>query len=337
MMRVPAGLVLALSVLTLWSHAEPPAAVPAGREGQAGFTTKLDFAYLARGGERRERKVYLWYPAGVPAAAYKYSGIQEGMVALDGPLAAGRHPLVLFSHGFWGAADQSIFLMEALARNGYIVASLHHDDAIPNHRERPVDLPNFVNAKAWDDDKFFDRREDMCALLDYLLAADGEAGSVLFEHIRRDAIGAAGHSLGGYTALGLAGARPAWKDGRISAALLLSPYVQPFLFNGDLKAVKIPVMFQGGTLDVGITPFLKSIYKRIAAPKYFLVMKNVSHYGWTNFATVGRTTTEVLMKGNTKLIADYGVAFFDRHLLGRECEGALSDGAGVFSRWLAAP
>jgi predicted dienelactone hydrolase len=225
--------------------------------------------------------------------------------------------------------------MEALAHAGYIVASLHHDDAMPNQHKQRVDLPNFVDAKRWDETKFFDRKEDMSALLDFLLAADGQPGSLLFERIKRGAVGAAGHSLGGYTALGLAGAWASWKDERVAAALLLSPYIHPFYFHGDLKAVKVPVMFQGGTRDIGITPFLKSIYKRLEVPKYYLVMKKVGHYGWTNFATLGRTTTEVLNEGNTKLMADYSVAFFDQHLGGKDRKADLAKSAETLHRWWA--
>ncbi len=144
-----------------------------------------------------------------------------------------------------------------------------------------------------------------------------------------------GHSLGGYTALGMAGARASWRDDRIGAALLLSPYIHPYFFHGDLKAVRIPVMFQGGTLDLGITPFLNSIYKRITVPKYLLVLKRVGHYGWTNFATINRSTTEALKEGSIKFMTDYGVAFFDRHLRGMDRQEALSDAAGELHRWSA--
>ncbi len=48
------------------------------------------------------------------------------------------------------------------------------------------------------------------------------------------AIGAAGHSLGGYTVVGLGGGWPRWKDGRIRAVLALSPYVQPFMAQHSL-------------------------------------------------------------------------------------------------------
>src|SRR2546421_147846 len=64
----------------------------------------------------------------------------------------------------------------------------------------------------------------------------------------------AGHSLGGYTVLGLAGGWPSWKLPEVKAVLALSPYCSPLAQKGRLSAIKVPVMYQGGTRDLGITP-----------------------------------------------------------------------------------
>ncbi len=328
---VPTALVLIVAHLsTIAAPAKP------GQENprQAGFTTKLALAYQSKEGEKRERVIYLWYPTEERARAFIYV-TQRGSVAPDAAVSEGRHPLVLFSHGFWGGADQSVFLMEALARAGYIVASLHHDDATPNQRKRRVHMPNFVDAKSWGDEKFFDRKEDMTALLDQLLRLDGKPGSLLHKRVKRDAVGAAGHSLGGYTILGLAGARKSWKDERIAAALLLSPYILPYFYHGELGAVKIPVMFQGGTLDVGITPFLKGIYDKLTVPKYYLVLRGANHFDWTDLNSAGRTTMEVLRSGNPKLIAEYSLAFFDQHLRGEDRKEALQKRKKELFGWWA--
>jgi predicted dienelactone hydrolase len=64
-------------------------------------------------------------------------------------------------------------------------------------------------------------------------------------------LGVAGHSLGGYTDLGLAGGWASWKEARVKAVLALSPYCSPFLSKGQLASMNIPVMYQGGTRDFG--------------------------------------------------------------------------------------
>ncbi len=281
------------------------------RAGDAGFR-KFVLSYKA-GDEERSRNVFLWYPSAKAATRYDYRG-QVGFAAPDSEVAAGAHPVILFSHGFLGVADQSIFLMEELARRGYIVAALNHADSLASRRTRRMEAPKFADAKSWTDQKFLDRRQDVAALLDHLLELNGRKESFLFERIDNQAIGACGHSLGGYTVLGMVGAWDSWRDERIKAALVLSPYSTPFLTQGDVAKITVPVMIQGGTLDFGITPFLPAIYGKLPAPKYYLVLKNETHFGWTNLISLGKTTVEAVQEGNAQLMTDYSVAFFERHL-----------------------
>jgi predicted dienelactone hydrolase len=137
--------------------------------------------------------------------------------------------------------------------------------------------------------------------------------------------------------LGMAGVRESWKDPRVKAALLLSPYILPYFHHGDLGRVKVPVMVQGGTLDLGVTPFLKRFYDGLTSQKYYLVLKGLDHYGWTDFNSIGRTTTEALRKGNPKLIAEYSLAFFDQHLRGIDRKKALAHREEEIHSWRATP
>ena len=303
---------------------------------RAGFSRALELSYQSKGGEKRERRVFLWYPTESEEIKFKYAW-QSGMVSPDAPVKVGAHPMIVFSHGFWGGADQSVFLMEALARAGYVVAAVHHADATPNQVKKRIGMPNFINAKGWKDDKFFDRKEDMSALLDFMLEQNGDVNSILHGRLLPGVIGGAGHSLGGYTMLGMAGVRESWKDPRVKAALLLSPYILPYFHHGDLGRVKVPVMVQGGTLDLGVTPFLKRFYDGLTSQKYYLVLKGLDHYGWTDFNSIGRTTTEALRKGNPKLIAEYSLAFFDQHLRGIDRKKALAHREEEIHSWRATP
>jgi len=47
----------------------------------------------------------------------------------SGTAPANGHPLILFSHGFGGCNTQSVFLMQALAKAGYLVLAPNHRDA----------------------------------------------------------------------------------------------------------------------------------------------------------------------------------------------------------------
>lgn len=283
---------------------------------QAGYRrTTLTFKTPA--GEERKRQLDLWYPTDDKEAAITYRR-QSGSAAKNAAVAAGEHPLILFSHGYLGVSDQSIFLTEACARAGYIVASMNHADGIANVFEKKQDPPKFGEFAKWTDAKYRDRQEDVVALLDELLKWSKDADSPWSGRIDDQHVGGMGHSLGGYTMLGLAGGWESWRELRIKAAVLLSPFAQPYDVNGQLDKVTIPVMLQGGTLDWGITPFLPPVYKKLTCPKSYVVLKNENHFGWTNLTGIGKSTTEVVAEGNPKLIVRYTVAFFDQHLLGKD-------------------
>ncbi|HKF25924.1 MAG TPA: hypothetical protein VKB24_08105, partial [Candidatus Acidoferrum sp.] len=118
------------------------------------------------------------------------------------------------------------------------------------------------------------------------------------------------HSLGGYTALGLAGGWSSWKDPRFKAVLALSPYCSPFLAGRRLAEIGIPVMYQGGTRDSGITPTLKKTagaYEQTKKPKFYVELDGAGHLAWTD-----------LNRAYASSIDAYSVAFFDASLKGRK-------------------
>ncbi len=237
------------------------------------------------------RRVAMWKPAGTAPP--------------DG------YPVILFSHGFTGCGTQSVFLTEGLAQAGYFVLAPNHPDAGcgPGHEGKLFEKLStmqseqpFHNPDAWSEATYRNRGADMEAILDTILKEKSFQGVP----IDSSRIGLAGHSLGGYTVLALAGAWPSWKDRRVKAVLALSPYCAPFIMKGDLGHLDVPVMYQGGTLDIGITPSVRrpgGAYDLTSAPKYFLDLAGAGHFAWTN-----------LDKSYQSLINDYAVAFFDRYL-----------------------
>jgi predicted dienelactone hydrolase len=110
------------------------------------------------------------------------------------PLAssAKARPLVVLSHGTGGSAIMLAWLGETLASAGYIVAGIDHHG---NTAAEPT--PSAAGFTLW-----WERATDVSRVIDRLLA-----DSVFGPHIDRNAIGVAGFSLGGYTAVLLAGGR----------------------------------------------------------------------------------------------------------------------------------
>jgi dienelactone hydrolase len=296
--------------------------VTVDREHAVGYR-RTTLRFTPPGGEERTRQLDLWYPTSDKERRHDYKG-QIGSAAEDGAVAKGPFPLLLFSHGFLGGSDQSIFHTEACARAGYIVASMNHADA--GTAKGPKPDPKFLDAGNWTDAKYRDRKEDLVALLDQMLAWNGTKGSPWEGRIDVKRVGAMGHSLGGYTVLGLVGGWPKWKDDRIRAAVLFSPFAQPFPARGDLPKVKVPVQMQGGTLDFGITPFLPPAYDKLGGPRAFLVLKNEMHFGWTNLISLGKTTKEAVTRGNAELMVRYTIAWFDQFLVGADRKAILKKG-----------
>ncbi|MEE3179965.1 MAG: hypothetical protein VX317_09790, partial [Verrucomicrobiota bacterium] len=50
------------------------------KEPRAGFSRALQFNYETKGGVKRERRVFLWYPTTRKEVRFRYGG-QQGMIA----------------------------------------------------------------------------------------------------------------------------------------------------------------------------------------------------------------------------------------------------------------
>jgi len=225
-----------------------------------------------------------------------------------------RHdvPLILFSHGFGGCAEQSRTLTQALANAGYAVLAPNHRDeacsrfqgglkgALAAGNLRP-EQP-FTDPGGWTPETEKSRRDDIRALLAFVLSH-----APYQDAIDPDRIALMGHSLGGHPALGLAGGWDRWRDPRFKCVLALSPYIGPFVVQDRMGAIAVPVMYQTGTRDIGIGPVLlkRGGYDKTKSRKYLLELKGAGHFAWTELNPTFQKT-----------IADYAIAFFDRELRG---------------------
>lgn len=219
------------------------------------------------------------------------------------PDSATALPLVIFSHGFHSCNTQSSTLMQAISAAGYIVFAPNHRDARCEHGGIGLEKPQekFRDAGSWNDHTYQDRSSDLLKLITALKESDSWSAKIDFTKVAL-----VGHSLGGYTVLGVAGGWPAWKIPGITAVLALSPYCQPFVLAHGLTSLNIPIMYQGGTQDIGITPSIKKAggaYDATAKPAYFVEFAKAGHLAWTD-----------LKQEHQKEIAYYSIAFLDRYL-----------------------
>lgn len=134
----------------------------------------------------------LWYPTRAPSRD-TVLGLRPVQVARGAPLLpGGRLPLILISHGTGGNEFGHLDAALALARAGYIVATIRHpgDNAVDD-------------SGLGTDRQVYGRSHQVARLLDALLA-DAAWGARL-DSMR---VGLLGFSAGGYTGMTLLGARP---------------------------------------------------------------------------------------------------------------------------------
>lgn len=144
--------------------------------------------------KKRPLATTVWYPAAATAKErpWNVAVFKAGWSAKDAAISSKqeKYPLVVLSHGTGGAAMQLSWLAETLASNGYIVAAVNHHGNTAAEDE--LLAQGFI---LW-----WERALDVSALIDKLLA-DQQFG----KRINSTEITMAGFSLGGYTAIALAG------------------------------------------------------------------------------------------------------------------------------------
>ena len=209
--------------------------------------------------------------AAVPDKIETIAGLQ---VALWLPPAApSASPLVLFSHGFGGCKTQSSYLMRALSNRGILVAAPDHKD----NRCEKLDLPkNIADLPPLTDSVLSDRRNDLFALKKGLLDHPTLASS-----IDPTRIALVGHSLGGYTVLALAGARPDSKMNGITGVIALGPYTELFRVSGTPESIFAPVLFEVGDED-HIAGDSKEFYSKVPSPACQVTLTGADHFAWVD-------------------------------------------------------
>jgi predicted dienelactone hydrolase len=174
------------------------------------------------------------YPTAVPSGPTAL-GPYTLDVSPDAPLAQGRFPLVVISHGGGGWHVLYRSISTHLAKHGYIVGLVEHpgnnrnDNSLADSHENLVNRPRHVRLA-----------------IDAVCADDAFGGAVL-----PDRIAAIGHSLGGYTALAVAGGVPWSKSGqlvdvtpdpRVRALVLLAPATAFYRAPEALRRVTVPIL-----------------------------------------------------------------------------------------------
>lgn len=108
----------------------------------------------------------------------------------DVPIADGKYPLILMSHGHGGDRRDRSWLVEYLVKNGFVVASVEHYGNSWRSYNPVLTL------------KFWERAKDISFAISTIVK-----DPMLKKHIHSSQIGFVGYSLGGMTGLALGGAK----------------------------------------------------------------------------------------------------------------------------------
>lgn len=269
---------------------------------------------------RTELRITIWYPAtpDAPTTTIDVPPDQPlfrlGQVAMDAPFAdAARHPVVLLSHGFGGAARVMAWFGTALAERGYVVIAVDHPG------NNGVDPMTREGAVLW-----WERAADLRLALTTVLA-----DSALAPHVDAGRIGVAGFSIGGLTALAAGGARidpphmiafcrthpsdgtcrpqlelkltlaeseAVWNDPALAAerarsgadytlpnvrsVFAMAPVVQG-LSPASLRAMRVPVAIVVGRKDITVPADTQAAVAKALIPRATLtVIPEVNHYSF---------------------------------------------------------
>jgi dienelactone hydrolase len=191
---------------------------------------------LARGADR-PLPTTVWYPAAA------------------GGVAAGRHPLVLFSHGLGGLPEHFAGLAGTWAAAGFVVAAPAYPHTNGATEVRRADLRN--------------QPADAAYVLDALRRLP--PGDPLAGHVDGDEVAAVGFSGGGYTTMGLFGPG---HDPALRAAVVISAREAPGPFGGAAA----PMLFVHGSAD-RVVPIAadRAAYARVPWPKRFVTLPGRGH------------------------------------------------------------
>ncbi len=248
-----------------------------------------------------------------PARAADETATRIGGVEVVVWMPSGRDraslPVLIFSHALYMCPTQSRYLTSALADTGYLVIAPQHADSSCSFAIWPSALR--MSAKPsllWDDGDYRDRAEDVRKVVE-ALPLDSR-----FQDVADGArVALVGHSLGGYTVLGLGGAWPSWRLPGVRAIVALAPYSLPFQMSDGLQRISVPTMYQVGALDPVFTaPLERYGYAQTPSPKVMVEISWATHMAWTDLGLSSRDA-----------ILGYITSFLDRYVRNAVETGAL--------------
>jgi predicted dienelactone hydrolase len=235
------------------------------------------------------------------------------------------NPLIVISHGLGSDRSTYAYLAQQLASYGFAVAVPEHPGSSSQQIQALISGgANEVTAPT----EFVDRPLDIRYLLDQLETLS-QTDPRFAGRINLNQVGVIGQSLGGYTALALAGAEinqkqlaqdcqnsdtlnlslllqcralqlpqaePTFRDDRVKAVIAINPIGSSLLGKTDLSKIKIPVLIISGTSDTVAPALLEQIlpFTWLQTPdKYLMLLEGGTHFSTINAPTSASQNNQV--------------------------------------------
>lgn len=204
----------------------------------------------------RELETTIWYPA---------TAVPDASGAAVPDVDGGPYPLIVFAHGYSATPATYEDLLTRLAAAGYVVAAPRFPLSSGGGPHTP-DAGDVVNQPG-----------DVSYLIDELVAASRADEGPLAGMIRPKAIGVAGHSNGGITALGIT-AHSCCRDERVKAVAVLSGTPAPYPGGKYSFTDMPPFLAIHGTAD-GLVAYddIVRTFNAARGPKVLLTVEGGDH------------------------------------------------------------
>lgn len=240
-------------------------------------------AELAEAGTGTPFPMSVMYPTTASSAPQRLGPFSLDLAIGAEPLP-GKYPLVVVSHGSGGSPLTHRLLARHLAANGVVVGLPEH----PGNNRNDNALADTI--------EILERRPGhLATAADWFFGGSPFAGS-----LTPGSYAVVGHSLGGYTALALAGGVPSTlpretgddpaqrievaPDPRVSALVLLAPATPWFSLPGALAAVRTPILLLAGEKDeICPTPWMPRVVVDgvpAGTPVEYRVVDDAGHFSF---------------------------------------------------------
>lgn len=239
-----------------------------------------------------------------------------------------QQPLVVISHGF-GASRKSLeYLGRHIASHGVTVAAIEHPGSNANTVNKAANEGNLADIMP--PGEFIERPKDISFLLNELAKLNTQPGQYQAQ-FNTNKVTVIGHSLGGYTALALAGgevnlnelrqfcnnslsfsqAPGDWlqcaatplkqnklqlQDSRVKNVIALNPLVGRLFGKNGLSKIAVPVLILSSTEDA-LTPALGhqiEPFNQLRSNKHLLTAIGATHLSVSDPSFIPSTTTTLV-------------------------------------------